>query len=75
MTQNERILRHLKDYGSLTSLEAMSEYGVMRAASRVNELREGGYPIKSEWLSGKNRYGERTRYVRYTLESGGDHGQ
>jgi len=68
--QNERILRHLHDYGSITSLEAMSEYGVMRLASRVHELRHAGHEIRGDTVAGKNRYGEPTRYSRYTM--GGD---
>lgn len=46
-TQCEKILRHLKDYGSITSLEAMQEYGIMRLASRINDLRQGG--VESGW--------------------------
>lgn len=30
MTQCERILRHLRDYGSITQAEAMTEYGCYR---------------------------------------------
>lgn len=45
MTQNERIMRHLTDYGSITSMEAMTEYGIMRLASRISELRTAGVPI------------------------------
>ena len=67
MTQNERILRHLNDYGSITSLEAMTEYGIMRLASRINDLHKLGYPIVCETETGKNRYGETTRYARYRL--------
>ena len=48
MTQNERIIRHLTDYGSITSKEAMIEYGIMRLASRINDLRKLGYPIVGE---------------------------
>ena len=65
--QCERIIRHLQDYGSITSVEAISEYGVMRLASRIADLRQMGYPIRSEMVSGKNRYGEKTRYAKYTL--------
>ena len=32
ITQCERILRHLNDFGSITSLEAMQDYGIMRLA-------------------------------------------
>ena len=68
MTQNERIIRHLNDYGSITSLEALTEYGIMRLASRINDLKKLGYPIIGEIETGKNRYGELTRFSRYRLE-------
>lgn len=66
-TQCEKILRHLKDYGSITSLEAVKEYGIMRLASRINDLRAQGIAIVSEVESGKNRYGETTHYAVYRL--------
>ena len=72
MTQNERILRHLRDNGSITPLDALSEYGIMRLASRISDLRSRGYDISREMVQGRNRYGEATRYARYTLaERGG----
>ena len=57
MTQSERILRHLEDYQTITSAEAMQEYGIMRLASRVNDLRKNGVPIVTEVVTGRNRYG------------------
>lgn len=66
-TQCDRILRHMKDYGSITSLEAVNEYGIMRLASRINDLRAQGIAISSEVVSGKNRYGETTHYAVYRL--------
>lgn len=68
MTQCERILRHCKDYGSITSLEAMQEYGIMRLASRISDLRKMGYDIEVVTETGKNRYGEKTSYARYSLK-------
>ena len=65
--QNERILRHLCDYGSITSLEAMQDYGIMRLASRIHDLRTIGYDIRGETVAAKNRYGEPTRFVRYAI--------
>ena len=70
MTQKDRILRHLRDYGSITSLEAMTEYGIMRLASRINDLKKRGYNICSVMEAGKNRYGEPTVYARYSLIGG-----
>ena len=68
MTQCERILRHMEDYGSITSLEAMTEYGIMRLASRVTDLKSLGFDIRRVMESGKNRYGEPTSYARYYIE-------
>ena len=68
ITQCDRILRHMKDYGSITSLEAMNEYGIMRLASRINDLRAQGIAIVSEVKTGKNRYGEDTHFAVYKLK-------
>ena len=68
VTQCDRILRHLKDYGSITSLEAVTEYGIMRLASRINDLRAQGIAIVSETKTGKNRYGETTHFAVYRLK-------
>lgn len=67
MTQCDRIQRHLEDYGSITSLEAMQEYGIMRLASRIADLKRQGVHIEKEMVSGKNRYGEQTSYAKYSL--------
>ena len=67
LTQCERVLRHLEDFGSITSLEAMSEYGIMRLASRISDLKDQGHAIVSERVTGKNRYDETTSYSVYRL--------
>ena len=67
-TQNDRILRHLKDYGTITTWEAIQEYGVTRLSARIKDLKDLGYGINSEWLSSKNRYGEKVSYKKYILE-------
>jgi hypothetical protein len=66
-TQKQRIIRHLKDKGSITALQAMKEYGIMRLTSRICELKDEGYNIKSEFVSSKNRYNESVSYSKYTL--------
>lgn len=67
MTQCERILRHLQDGNTLTQAEAFLEYGVGRLSSRICDLRRAGYPIKGEFITQKNRYGEPCTFVRYSL--------
>ena len=83
MTQCERILRHLQDYGSITQAEAVTEYGCYRVrllpstavteygcyrlGARIWDLKAHGVPIKSETVTGKNRYGKRTCFARYSI--------
>ena len=69
MNQTERILRHLQTFGTITSLEAIQDYGILRLASRISDLRKEGLPIRREMVSGQNRYGENTSFARYSLES------
>lgn len=74
MTQCERILRHLQDYGSITKAEAVTEYGCYRLGARIWDLKAKGVLIKSETVTGKNRYGERRSFARYSLAEGGNDG-
>lgn len=75
VTQCDRILRHLKDYGSINPLEALGQYGIMRLASRITDLKRRGYTITSETKKGVNRYGEIVRFSVYRLaENGGNNG-
>lgn len=67
MTQCDRILQHMKDFGSITALEAMREYGIMRLASRITDLKRAGTSIKTEYVKLKNRYGEDVHIAKYSL--------
>lgn len=68
MTQKDRILKYLRDFGSITPLDAMADIGCMRLASRISELKGEGYAIRKEMEKGRNRYGQKTSYARYSLE-------
>ena len=67
MTQCEQVIRHMEESGSITSLEAMQEYGIMRLASRINDLKKSGVPIHREIVSRKNRFGEMVTFARYSI--------
>lgn len=67
MTQTERILQHMKEYGSITSQEAMQWYGVFRLASRIADLRQAGVKIEKRIVKGKNKYGESIHFAEYRL--------
>ena len=67
MTQCEQIIRHMEECGTITSWEAMQEYGVMRLASRISDLKKAGIPIHRGKVSQKNRYGETVTFARYSI--------
>lgn len=66
--QCQLILHHLKTYGSISPLEAISEYGIQRLAARISDLRAMGYTIVAETKTGKNRYGKPTHFAVYRLK-------
>ena len=67
LTQCDRILRHMKDYGSIDPMVAIQEYGCMRLASRISDLRAQGYPIGRRIKTSKNRYGDTVSFAEYYL--------
>ena len=67
MAQNKEILQYIEEYGSITPLDALREFGCMRLASRISELRQEGYPIITETETAKNRKGKKVRYARYRM--------
>ena len=68
MNQETRIINYMRDFGSITALDAMKDLGCMRLASRISDLRARGFQIEREMETGKNRYGEKTSYARYRLK-------
>ena len=70
----ERILRHLKEYGFITSWEAIQEYGCTRLSHYIYMARKNGYIIDNEYVSTKNRFGEHTHFAKYVLKGVDDVG-
>lgn len=68
MTQNDKILNHLRDHGGITSMEAYEMYGCTRLSARIKDLRDDGFVIRSTRETGRNRDGEKVSYARYTLQ-------
>ena len=66
-TQKQRILDYIKEFGSITSLEAYSELGITQLGARLDQLKREGYMVSTEFEKGKNRYGEKVKYKRYRL--------
>lgn len=62
----DRILRHLLEIGSITSWEAIKEYGCTRLSEYIRQIREE-YKVKDEWIPFTNRFDEKSKYKRYYI--------
>ncbi len=67
MTQCERVLDYMKEFGSISALEAYKDLGIMRLAARISDLEHRGVSIERLQEHAMNRYNEKTTYTRYKL--------
>ena len=67
LSQKERIIKYMKDFGSITHRDSFMDLGMVSFTARMSELRRDGYEFVQVEETGKNRYGEKTRYTRYFL--------
>ena len=67
MTQCERVLKYMGDFGSISTIQVFSDLGITRLASRIHDLKRMGYQIDSETHHSVNRYGESTHFSVYRM--------
>ena len=67
MTQNTLVLNYMKEHGTITALEAQKEFGCMRLASRIKDLKDFGWKICKVMVKVETRYGE-AWVARYHLD-------
>ena len=66
-SQCDRIIAYINEFGSITQLEALRDLGCFRLASRINDLKRQGYPVRREMITVTNRYNEPVSIARYSL--------
>lgn len=64
MTQEAKVLKHLRTIGSITVREAMNDYSIQSLTKRISNLRAEGHDIVSSRRRHKVTGQE---YVRYSL--------
>lgn len=69
-SQKKMVLDYIREFGSITSLDAFKDLGITRLSAVIFDLRESGYNIFTDWEQSKNRFGQPTRYARYSLLGG-----
>lgn len=67
ISQKQRIINYIREFGSISSWEAYSDLGITQLGARIDQLKKEGYEFKTEWESSTNKFGERTDYKRYYL--------
>lgn len=67
MTQTEKVYRYMLMFGSITPLDAMREFSIMRLAARIADLKHDGVKIIRETEHSINKMGEKVHYSRYRL--------
>lgn len=68
MTKTEQVKRHLETKGTITSLEAIEQYGATRLAAIIFNLRDRGMNIKTFMLSRIDRNGNSCTFAKYSLK-------
>lgn len=70
MTQKERIVQALKrcPKKGMSDVELSRACGIARPSARMSEMRRMGYVFGTKECSGKNIFGEKVTFLRYTLE-------
>lgn len=66
-SQTEDVLRFMREEGSITSMDAIKEFGATRLSSIIFNLRDRGYDIETRMEVSKNIYGHIVEYARYVL--------
>lgn len=67
MTQREAIIEYIKEFGSITPLQAFADLGITKLATRISEMRKDGMRFNIEMVSTKNRYGKTVNYAKYSF--------
>ena len=68
MNKTTAVLQWLQSHASISSMEAIKEFGATRLSAIIFRLREQGYNIEMEWCEGSDRFGHPMRYGRYFLK-------
>lgn len=68
-THADRIEQYLRDRGSITSWEAIKEFGITRLSAVIYILRnERDLDIETRYETMKNRYGDSVTFARYVYK-------
>lgn len=69
INKHQKVLEHLKEHGTITSLEAIELYGATRLSAIIFNLRKRGFDIETVDLPFTDRFGTKSHYGKYVLNN------
>ena len=66
ITMKDRVLKYIKDFGSITSKQAFEDLGCTRLSEYIRQLRKEMI-IDDKWIKARNRYGEKVEFKMYWI--------
>lgn len=67
MNKTTAVLQWLQTHSSISTAEAIENFGAIRLSAIIFNLRKQGYPIETVLVDGRDRYGNPVRFARYYL--------
>ena len=58
MNRAERVYSYMKEFGSITPMEAFQDLGYTRLACAINEMKRDGHKVRKQYETRKNRFGQ-----------------
>ena len=66
-TKFNQVKEHLENYGTITSWQAIQQYGATRLSDIIFRLRKQGYDIETKDETTKDRNGNTCTFAKYIL--------
>lgn len=67
MNKTKAVLQWLQTHASISSMEAIDNFGATRLSAIIFNLRKAGHNIETVMCEGRDRFGNQTRFARYYL--------
>ena len=67
MTKTQAVLDWLKTHASISSMDAIQNFGATRLSAIIFNLRKKGYNIETVKCEGTDRFGNKMQFARYYL--------
>lgn len=71
-TKYQQVFEHLHKYGTITSWQAIQQYGATRLSDIIFRMRKAGYDIETKTEVTRDRNGNSCSYAKYILNREGE---